>query len=181
MPRQETEHSRFDDFFIRRYTAPLKNYGDEGASLGIRLNRFHEKKIVGWNRLMKPNTEDDIFIIWSMLCPFGISGTKYNQFERRIIVTSSKKLTILALLVLHLYIRFRIVRRRKEKRTVFVYLALIYDTIQFVSIFRNVPPVEYFYTRKDQNFSFSNFNFFCTSYRRKIIPRLRMLRSSMQS
>ena len=53
-----------------------------------------------------------------------------------------------------------------------MYLALIYDTIQFVSIFRNVPPVEYFYTRKDQNFSFSNFNFFCTSYRRKIIPRL---------
>lgn len=156
MPRQETEHSRFDDFFIRRYTAPLKNYGHEGASLGIRLNRFREKKIVGWNRLMKPNTEDDIFIIWSMLCPFGISGTKYNQFERRIIVTSSKKLTILLpLLVLYLYIRFWIVKRRKEKRTVFVYLALIYDTIQFVSIFRNVPPVQYFYTCKHQNFCFS--------------------------
>lgn len=92
-----------------------------------------------------------------MLCPFGISDTKYNQLERRIIVTSSKKLTILALLVLHLYIRFWIVRRRKETRTVFVYLALIYDTIQFVSIFRNVPPVEYFYTCKDQNFFFSNF------------------------
>lgn len=95
---------------IRRFLyspiyASLKSYGCEGTSPGICSNRFHEKKKNNWGfaeslegRLMNPSTEDDVFIIWSMLRPFGISATKYNQFEGGIIVASSEKLLFSAFL-----------------------------------------------------------------------------------
>lgn len=93
---------------IRRFLyspiyASLKSYGCEGTSPGICSNRFHEKKTWGFaesleGRLMNPSIEDDVFIIWSMLRPFGISATKYNQFEGGTIVASSEKLLFNAFL-----------------------------------------------------------------------------------
>lgn len=102
MPRKKrnTPDSTISLFADIRVAEKLRLRGNIPWNL---LESFSRKKNWGFaesleGRLMNPSIEDDVFIIWSMLRPFGISATKYNQFEGGIIVASSEKLLFNAFL-----------------------------------------------------------------------------------